>query len=143
MLTDHFPFGKYSSWLPLDLLDHCLAHTECKLVILDLERADLLQPVALQLLQKSTITTFLVSTSSSVSQSARSWQNPMMPSMEEVMEGYSDDGSEILQPKISIEPEDNATIIFTSGIYIEYLRTNLHTVLFAFSQERRVYQKAS
>ncbi len=41
-----------------------------------------------------------------------------MSSMEEVMQDYCNDGLEILQSAISIEPEDNATILFTSGICV-------------------------
>jgi long-subunit acyl-CoA synthetase (AMP-forming) len=96
------------SWLPLNHLSHCLAHTECKIAILDPERADLLQPVAGQLLQTSIIKSFLVF---DLSQPRKS--ENFMPSLEEILENYQDD--QIFLPKTFIDPEDNATIIFTSG----------------------------
>jgi long-subunit acyl-CoA synthetase (AMP-forming) len=97
-----------SSWLPLDHLSHCLAHTECKIALLDPERADLLQPVASQLLQTSIIKSFLVF---DLSQPRK--RRDFMPSLEEVLENFQD--HQPFLPQTLINPEDNATIIFTSG----------------------------
>ena len=95
-------------WLPLSHLSHCLEHTECKLAVLDAERADLLQPVAGQLLQTSIIKSFIVLDLPQ----PRKWTN-LMPSLDQILEDYRDD--QPFLPKILIDPEDNATIVFTSG----------------------------
>lgn len=97
------------SWLPLDQLSHCLAHAECKLTILDADRADILQPIAAQLLQTSPITSFLV-----FDLSYPKKRNNFIPSLDAILD--ADD--QVFLPKISIDPEDNATVIFTSGSLI-------------------------
>ena len=98
----------FLSWLPLNHLCHCLAHTECKIAILDPERADLLQPVVGQLLQTSVIKSFVVFDLSKPEKRRKS-----IHSLEELLDSYQDD--QIFLPKTFIDPEDNATIIFTSG----------------------------
>ncbi|CAA7257483.1 unnamed protein product [Cyclocybe aegerita] len=99
-----------NAWLPLDPLGHCLAHTRCKIVILDPERADRLQSVIPKLLQETDTTNFLVFDSLGP---PRRWKQ--FHSFEESLQRYPDDGMEVLNSAISILPEDNATIIFTSG----------------------------
>lgn len=76
--------------------------------MLDPERADLLQPVAEQLLQTSNIKSFLIF---DLSQPKK--RRDFMLSMDEILENYRDD--QIFLPKNFISPEDNATIVFTSG----------------------------
>jgi len=95
----------FFSWLPLNHLCHCLAHTECKIAILDPERADLLQPLVGQLLKTKS---FVV-----LDLSKHEKRRKFIPSLEELLDSYQDD--QIFLPKTFIDPEDNATIIFTSG----------------------------
>ncbi|KAJ3516840.1 hypothetical protein NLJ89_g878 [Agrocybe chaxingu] len=99
-----------NAWLPLDPLSHCVAHTKCKIVVLDPERADRLQSVIPKLLQETETTDFLVFDSLGP---LRRWKQ--IHSFEESLRRYPDDGLDILNSAISILPEDNATIIFTSG----------------------------
>jgi len=114
-------------WLPLDPLSHCLANTGCKLVILDPERAERLQPIALRILQKTTTEAFLVF---DMSEPRRQWKH--MESFEETLESYEDDGMSMLKAKakFTINPEDNATIIFTSGEWTRaYCTTEINHAL--------------
>ncbi|KAF5385818.1 hypothetical protein D9615_002571 [Tricholomella constricta] len=49
-----------NAWLPLEPLRYCLRHTDCKLIIVDPERADRLVPVALDILRDTIAIAFLV-----------------------------------------------------------------------------------
>lgn len=61
-----------------------------------------------------------------------------MPSLEEVLGNYQDD--QIFLPKTQIDPEDNATIIFTSGTWT--LSNIILPIRTDYFQERPVCQKA-
>ncbi|KAF9441643.1 acetyl-CoA synthetase-like protein [Macrolepiota fuliginosa MF-IS2] len=49
-----------NAWLPLRPLRHCLVHTGCKLIIVDPERATVLEPLAPQLKEEAGVVAFLV-----------------------------------------------------------------------------------
>lgn len=99
-----------SRWLPLKPLGHCLAVTGSKITFVDSERADLLEPVVPQLFRDTGVKTFLVL---DVSNYPKRWKG--MQLFQECMEKYHGDGQEVITQPPSVYPEDNATIIFTSG----------------------------
>jgi long-subunit acyl-CoA synthetase (AMP-forming) len=95
--------------LPLEPLSHCLVHTQCKLVILDAERARLIQPAVQKLRKDSEIQAFMVFND----QTLNNWQDLL--SFDQTLQQYHSDGTEAITSVDTIKPEDNATIIFTSG----------------------------
>jgi len=88
-------------------LKHCIIHTGCKLLLLDVERADRLEPVANLLAQKAGTRGFLVFGSKD---GKGIWT--AMEYLDAVLHGFR---GEILISNPGITPEDNATIMFTSG----------------------------
>ncbi|CAK5277834.1 unnamed protein product [Mycena citricolor] len=97
-----------NAWLPTVPLIHCLTHTSCKLIVLDCERAKRLQPSTGKLGGASLLVL------NSHEDKGRRWKG--MRCWDEVMAAYDKDTSEILKPDfVDIHPEDNATIMFTSG----------------------------
>ncbi|KAG6811895.1 hypothetical protein H0H92_005353 [Tricholoma furcatifolium] len=99
-----------NAWLPLQPLRHCLSYTECKLIMLDPERADRLAPAVFELLRETPVKGFLVFDDG---ESNQQWQG--MSSFSRAVQGYSGDTSDILAVDPCILPEDNAAIMFTSG----------------------------
>ncbi|KAF8973261.1 long-chain-fatty-acid-CoA ligase [Flammula alnicola] len=99
-----------NAWLPLKPLSHCLALTECKLVVVDPERADLIRPAVWQIFRDTEIKNFLVL---DLREGKNCWEG--MKSFQESLDEYQNDGKEIIKSPVSIHPEDNATLIFTSG----------------------------
>ncbi|KAF5355120.1 hypothetical protein D9756_005291 [Leucocoprinus leucothites] len=97
-----------NAWQPLSPLRHCLVNTGCKLIIVDPERASVLEPIASRLRKDDGVMAFLV-----LDQCDRSWQH--MESFNKAIDAYPrrDDVRDLSTERI--EPEDNATIIFTSG----------------------------
>lgn len=95
-------------WLPLKPLEHCLVYTGCKLIIVDPERASIVELITSRLKEEIGVTGFLV-----LDRYNRSWKH--MESLNKLVDAHPrcDDLSDILSQ--SIGPEDNATIIFTSG----------------------------
>jgi hypothetical protein len=69
-----------------------------------------LEPIASQLIEEAGVRGFLV-----LDQCTRSWKH--MQSFDNVVDNYPrcDDTRDLLSEKV--DPEDNATIIFTSGKY--------------------------
>lgn len=98
-------------WLPLEPLKHCIIHTECKVLLLDVERADRLEPVANLFAQKAGTRGFLVFGSKD---GKGIWT--AMECLDAVLHGFRGEAVEILISNPGITPEDNATIMFTSGI---------------------------
>ena len=95
----------HSSWLPLEPLQHCIAHTGCKLLLLDAERADRLEPVTGALTNAHAVLVF------NSTEGKGNWRG--MESLDLVLHHFR--GAEILESSPNIMPEDNATIMFTSG----------------------------
>jgi long-subunit acyl-CoA synthetase (AMP-forming) len=94
----------------LEPLSHCLAHTQCRLVILDPERAERLQDVVSRMYQETDVEAMLVF---DLKDSRPIWEG--MRYFEETLREYFSDGMHILTSPVSILPEDDATLIFTSG----------------------------
>ncbi|KDR75885.1 hypothetical protein GALMADRAFT_1331600 [Galerina marginata CBS 339.88] len=99
-----------NAWLPLEPLRHCFAHTQCKLVILDPERADILEKAVSKISFTTEVKGFLVF---EFKDSVKRWEG--MKSFEQKLNDDHGDESEMIDSAISILPEDNATLIFTSG----------------------------
>ncbi|KAG6917312.1 hypothetical protein DXG01_002970 [Tephrocybe rancida] len=110
--SSYFPSAYYltARWLPLEPLRHCLSHTECKLIVLDPERADRLAPAVTQILRETPATGFLVFDDH---ESGRQW--PGMRSFRKAVQNYRGGSSDILALDPHVLPEDNAIIMFTSG----------------------------
>ncbi|KJA19908.1 hypothetical protein HYPSUDRAFT_68905 [Hypholoma sublateritium FD-334 SS-4] len=99
-----------NAWLPLKPLSHCLAVTGSKIIFVDSERADLLEPVVPQLFRDTEVKTFLVL---DVSDYRKRWKG--MQPYQNCLDKYQGNGQEVITQPPSVYPEDNATIIFTSG----------------------------
>ncbi len=93
------------------MLHHCLAQTQCKLIVVDSERADGLEPIAQKLASDAGTTGFLVL---EAHEGKGKWSG--MQIWEEALKAYTGDSQSILTTDPGITPEDNATILFTSGV---------------------------
>jgi long-subunit acyl-CoA synthetase (AMP-forming) len=97
------------SWLPLPGLHHCLVYTQSKLIIVDPERADILEPIVTGLSREAGTTGILVLENH---EGKGKWKG--MRSWNHVLDNFTEiPRKERGDPRIV--PEDNATIIFTSG----------------------------
>ncbi|KAF5391797.1 hypothetical protein D9757_001657 [Collybiopsis confluens] len=94
-----------NSWLPLEPMYHCIARTTPVLVFVDPERANILQSSASRLPSAH----FIVIED----EGQRPWPN--MTLWRSQIQDYNGDVQRILKEDPEIVPEDNATIIFTSG----------------------------
>ncbi|KAK0200229.1 hypothetical protein DFS33DRAFT_1359963 [Desarmillaria ectypa] len=99
-----------NAWLPLHPLRHCIILTKCTLIILDPERAEQIEPIAADLRCASGASGYLVLEDH---EGKGHWQG--MDIWSKVFYNYHKDPEEILRDDPHIIPEDNATIIFTSG----------------------------
>ncbi|KAJ7096301.1 hypothetical protein C8R44DRAFT_812674 [Mycena epipterygia] len=100
-----------NAWLPAQPLQHCLVNTQCKLLLLDSERADRLEPDIVNLRESAGATGVLVFNSN---EGKGSWNR--MEDFNAIMDRWSPDGTSPEKRSIleeDIAPEDNATIIFT------------------------------
>ncbi|KAG6890246.1 hypothetical protein C0992_002774 [Termitomyces sp. T32_za158] len=102
-------------WLPSEPLKFCLLRTDCQVVMLDAERADRLAPVVPDMLRDMP-SNFLIFDEKT---DMRRW--PGMISFPSTIDGYQDDTTDILTTDPQILPEDNALIMFTSGMDISFL----------------------
>ncbi|KAJ6599084.1 hypothetical protein DFH09DRAFT_1130060 [Mycena vulgaris] len=98
-----------NAWLPTAPLLHCLTHTQCKLIMLDSERADRLEPVIKKLTAEAGATGVVVIEP----EGKGPWKG--MKLWETVFKNYKGDPKKVLQADPKLLPEDNALIIFTSG----------------------------
>lgn len=105
---------------------YCIARTECKLIILDPERANILEPIVKKLVGDSGSNGILVIESSEIK---KSWEG--MEDWEAALNDYQGDPRKVLSMDPKILPEDNATILFTSG-------SNLNCLLVHVSHERNL-----
>ncbi|KIK06727.1 hypothetical protein K443DRAFT_88918 [Laccaria amethystina LaAM-08-1] len=99
-----------NAWSPLDTLVYCLTHTQCKLIIVDSERADRLEPITSKLAREAQTNSFLVIESH---EGKGEWAG--MKTWDAVFDAYKGDTQTILNEDFEILPEDNAAILFTSG----------------------------
>lgn len=113
MLIIKFEFIFFSfSWSPLDALRYCIARTECKLIIVDPERADKLEPIAKSLTSEAGSNGILVL---EAHEGKGKWTG--MKTWRAAFDDYRDDPRKILSIDPNLTPEDNATILFTSGLW--------------------------
>ncbi|KAG6867799.1 hypothetical protein C0993_010969 [Termitomyces sp. T159_Od127] len=96
-----------NAWLPSKPLQFCLLRTDCQVVMLDAERADRMAPVVLDMSRGN----FLVFDEEV---DMRRW--PGMKSFPSTIDDYRGDITNILTTDPQILPEDNALIMFTSGM---------------------------
>lgn len=100
------------SWLPVDMLRHCLANTQCKVIVSDPERAEILSPIISKVYEESTCVAFLVY---DLQVGGGRW--PRMQSFQEALDSLPKrDIEEFLDSCPEVGPEDDATVIFTSGM---------------------------
>ncbi|KAE9407012.1 acetyl-CoA synthetase-like protein [Gymnopus androsaceus JB14] len=99
-----------NAWLPLEPLKHCLSRTTCTLVFVDPERADKLSPNVANLKSSTGLKAFVVI---EAHEGKGPW--PGMETWSSLIDGYKGDVQRMLKHDPQIIPEDNATIIFTSG----------------------------
>ncbi|KAJ4490255.1 hypothetical protein J3R30DRAFT_3278350 [Lentinula aciculospora] len=99
-----------NAWLPLEPLKHCLAQTTCTLIFVDSERATLLSPAVAEIKSKAGTNAFLVL---EAHEGKGSWSG--METWKSRYEGYNGNTEQVLTEDPQIVPEDNATILFTSG----------------------------
>ena len=92
-------------------MHYCLVHTECKLIIIDPERADKLEPIAKELVAETGCTGILVLESH---EGKGCWEG--MKAWTAAFEDYKGDPRKILSVDPGLVPEDDATILFTSGL---------------------------
>ncbi|KAJ7924833.1 hypothetical protein B0H13DRAFT_1976258 [Mycena leptocephala] len=116
-----------NAWLPVKPLRHCLIHTQCKLILLDPERADRLESGIVDLRVRAGATGVLVFGGND----GRGKWNEMEGLNSALNRWNVDDLSvsrkrAILEDHIELTPEDNATIIFTgtTGLPKGVLSTN-------------------
>lgn len=104
-------FVPINAWLPAPVLIHCINHTRCKLLILDNERADLLGPSTDKLVHTSGYVVL-----SDDDNSVPKWTRSNMRTWTDMLNSYAGpDPRKVAEQEILITPEDNATIMFTSG----------------------------
>ncbi|GLB34306.1 putative synthetase [Lyophyllum shimeji] len=101
-----------NAWLPEPALHYCITHTQSKLIILDPERADRLEATAHKIKADVGSTGILVLNSQ---EGKGAWTG--MENWNAVLEAYKGDTTSIVtgEGEVEIKPEDNATIMFTSG----------------------------
>jgi long-subunit acyl-CoA synthetase (AMP-forming) len=98
------------SWSPLPVLRHCLIQTQCKLIIVDAERADRLEPIVSDFAKEAGPTGILILEAHDSGRGrwkgTRHWN--------QVLDEYT--GSlDAITVDPAVAPEDNASILFTSG----------------------------
>lgn len=98
-----------NAWLPFDPLMHCLVHTSCKLVLLDRERMERVAH-GLPRLRAAGVSAFVV-----FDAPARDAKRAGMHTWTDAMGFCPPYYDSLLHDDRQIAPEDDATIIFTSG----------------------------
>ncbi|KAF5391089.1 hypothetical protein D9757_003139 [Collybiopsis confluens] len=96
--------------LPAEPLRYCITKCQCALLIVDAERADILSPFVLKLGMMGLRGSLVVD---SQGNQRRSW--PGMENWSPMTQTYTGDWTSVLKEDLKIYPEDDATIIFTSG----------------------------
>ncbi|KAJ4490588.1 hypothetical protein J3R30DRAFT_3694284 [Lentinula aciculospora] len=98
-----------NAWLPAEPLRHCLVQTQCALVIIDPERADRLVSFVHELKLRGVKGVLVLEGH----EGKGSW--PGMQDWTTIFQNYKGDYLNVIRQDPGITPEDNATIIFTSG----------------------------
>lgn len=109
----NFPLSiiiSYNRWLLRPALHQCFVETQSKLIIVDAERADRIESIASRLAREAGTTGILVLESH---EGKGKWE--CMRSWNHVLNNYSGDCRKVLDVDPGILPEDNATVIFSSG----------------------------
>lgn len=95
-------------WASVDVIEHCITFTECRLVLLDVERAHLLEASVSKITAAGSQGIFILR-----SQEA---QGRIPAGMKKLGEEVKKFERAIDFPERKIGPEDLATIFFTSGV---------------------------
>lgn len=101
-------------------MHYCLVHTKCKLIIIDPERADKLERIAKKLVAEAGCTGILVLESH---EGKDSWEG--MKTWKAAFDDYKGDPRQVLNIDPGLVPEDDATILFTSGSVYDLSFENL------------------
>ncbi|KAK0442018.1 uncharacterized protein EV420DRAFT_1727700 [Desarmillaria tabescens] len=99
-----------NAWLPLEPLQHCIALTKCKLVLLDPERANVIEPI-IDHLKEITGTSGCIVMEEHEGKGV--WTG--MDNFGTVLSRSLANPETVLLDDPQISPEDDATLIFTSG----------------------------
>ena len=96
---------------PAETIKYCLVKCHCKLVVLDWERANILENAVDSLFRDSHATGGVVVIHGSEGKGA--WKG--MTTLDEELKQYRGDASAVISDDPVMVPEDNAMIMFTSG----------------------------
>lgn len=99
-----------NAWLPADPLCFCVTHTQCRVVICDVERAAMIEP-AIDTLAGSGVAGFIV-LSDEVDINVR-WAG--MQSYGAVAQRFAATADAEREIEVDVQPEDNCAVMFTSG----------------------------
>ncbi|KIK68614.1 hypothetical protein GYMLUDRAFT_36078 [Collybiopsis luxurians FD-317 M1] len=99
-----------NAWMPVETIKHVLINTQCSLVFLDSERADQLSSKVADIKSAAGTKGFIVVQSQ---EGKGSWSG--METWKSRIEQNPRDARRVLEDDPKILPEDNATILFTSG----------------------------
>ncbi|KAL1750021.1 hypothetical protein FB107DRAFT_294786 [Schizophyllum commune] len=97
--------------LPAETIKYCLVKCHCKLIVLDWERANILENAVDSLFRDSHATGGVVVIHGSEGKGA--WKG--MTTLDEELKQYRGDASAVISDDPVMVPEDNAMIMFTSG----------------------------
>lgn len=98
-----------NAWVPPDVMEHCITFTECQLVILDVERAHLLEPSIPKIKQSGAVEIVVLRSQE------RGGRLPAgMKRLEDEVKAFE---KEVNVPDATVVLEDISTIFFTSGTF--------------------------
>lgn len=103
-----------NAWLPLETLQYCITHTGCKIVILDAARADVIEGGASKSMESTSF--FVIE-----HQEGKGFWDGMQV-LDEVLNAYQSKpvNEKDVMSWETIEPDDDASILFTSGTYVPH-----------------------
>ncbi|KAL1749310.1 hypothetical protein HDZ31DRAFT_59596 [Schizophyllum fasciatum] len=97
-----------NAWLPVDVVTHCLVSTDCKAILLDGERAQSLEPLVPRIKADAKCAELLVFRGSDRAPRG-------MKRLADALAECAEDGGSVLQADPGVQPDDDATVMFTSG----------------------------